>query len=222
MKEIPFSRIKIGENYSRESIGDVSTLVESIREHGLQQPLIVDSNDNLVAGFRRYEALTKLGWQGPIWVSVTDSPNPPVINLIENLERKNLSFYEEALAVKRLFPGYSEQEVADAVGLTRGWSRPRIKMWELPQEIIDKIRLGDLTAKKVAQIVNSKNSKALCDKLIGGEELPDVVGRPGKKEIQSAITTCLERGQLDLAQAFRYVLGDINEEEFWDSVGRDL
>lgn len=221
MKKIIFSQIKVGENYSRESVGDVSSLVESIREHGLQQPMVVDHEDNLVAGFRRYAALERLGTTGEVWVSVTDSPNPPVVNLIENLERENLTFYEEALAVKKLFPNHTEQEVADAVGMTRGWSRPRIKMWELPQEIIDKIRLGDLTPKKVAQIVNSKNSKELCDKIIGGEELPDLNTKPGKKELQSAITTCLERGLLDLAQAFRYVLGDIVEQEFWDSVDKE-
>ena len=219
MKNIPFSRINVGENYSRESVGDVTSLMKSIEEHGLQQPMVVDGDDNLVAGFRRYTALTKLGWQGPIWVNVTESPNPPIINLIENLERSNLSFYEEALAVKKLFPGCNDYEVADALGLTRGWSRPRIKMWDLPQGIIDLIKAGKLTASQVGILLRKKNREEACERILsgGGIELPS---RPNKKELQSAITTCLERGMLDLAQAFRYVLGDISEEEFWDGVDR--
>lgn len=219
MKQIPLSQIKAGENYSRESVGDISSLIKSIKEHGLQQPLIVDKDDRLVAGFRRYSALKSLGCE-QVWVSVTDSPNPPIVNLIENLERSNLSFYEEAVAVKKLFPECTEHEVADALGLTRGWSRPRIKMWELPQGIIDLVKAGKLTASQVRALLSKKNREAACNRVLDGGKVEGESTRPNKKELQAAITTCLERGLMDMAQAFRYVLGDIGEEEFWDSVDK--
>lgn len=219
MKEIPFSHIRVGENYSREDVGDITSLAKSIQEHGLQQPMVVDKDYNLVAGFRRYAALVHLGWQGPIWVKITESSNPPVVNLIENLERRNLSFYEECVAVRKLFPGCSEQEVADTIGVSRGWSRPRMKIWEFPDDIIDLIKKGAINCGKVQRILKSNNRQEAFDNIRKGKSIDST--RPGTREIQATITACLERGLLDLAQAFRYVLGDITEEEFWDLVDKE-
>lgn len=220
MKEIPFANITVGENYSREDVGDVSTLAASIREHGLQQPMVVDSDWNLVAGFRRYAALELNGFDGLVWVSITESDNPPVVNLIENLERQNLTFYQEALAVRRLFPDCSDQQVADAVGLTRGWSRPRNQLWRLPQGVIDKVKAGELTASNIQAILNAKDTEEACKRAIGGEKITVASKRPSKRDIQEAITVCLERDLMEVAQTFRWVLGDISVEEFWDSLDR--
>jgi ParB/RepB/Spo0J family partition protein len=61
MMLIQISRIKVGER-RREEMGDVAGLAESIKRHGLLQPIVVDGDLNLVAGGRRLRACQLLGW----------------------------------------------------------------------------------------------------------------------------------------------------------------
>lgn len=215
----PLSVIKVGENFSREELGDISALKASMEKHGLLQPIIIDRNRNLVAGFRRYHAATELGWND-IAVVVTDE-DPRMVNLIENLDRESLSFYEEAKAIHHLFPDCTDQQVADALGRTTGWSRPRNQLFKLPQEVIEAVRNGDLLASHVSGILGSKDRSAAIDRALNGNPTSRASQRPGKKQIQQTITIALERDLPDVAQALRYAIGDINEEELWDEVDKE-
>ena len=219
MSKIALSEVKVGENYSRDGEGDVTTLVRSLETYGLQQPIILDKQNNLVAGFRRFSAAKQLGWT-EIEYTVTDQ-EPGIVNLIENLERESLSFYEECLAIKRVYPGCSSAEIAAALGRTTGWSRPRKEMWTLPQQAIDMVRTGEITATQVIMLVNAKDPQPLIDKLVNKEspDLPQRVRR-GKKELQAIMTCALERGLMDVAQTLRFVIGDITEEELFDEVDK--
>lgn len=217
-KKVHISQITLGRNYSREEVGDIQSLANSIRDHGLLQPLIISEDNVLLAGFRRYAALKHLGFNDLVDVRVSDSP---VVNLIENLERQNLTFYQEAVAIRELFSDCTEREVADALGVTRGWSRPRIKVWDLPPDIIEMVKDGRLTPSKVTNLFLAKDKEAAFDRLRGGGSVANPSTKPGKKEIQGAITVCLERNLPDITHALRWVLGDIDEEEFWDNVQKD-
>jgi len=216
---IALGDINVGENFSREELGDLESLKRSLEQHGLQQPIIVSEGMELVAGFRRYNAACQLGWE-KIDCVVTDQ-DPKLVNFIENLERKALSFYEECLAVHDLYDGCTDQEVADAVGRTISWSRPRNKLFTLPQEIIDLAKAGEVTPSKVTMILNAKNRQEVIDKLLD-RSTPDPKERfrPGKKHLQAMMTVALERGLHDVVQTFRYVIGDIDEESFWDEVDK--
>lgn len=207
--------VRVGENYSREELGNISTLKQSIYEHGLQQPIIIDTDNNLVAGFRRFEAVRQLGHE-TVMAVVTEADNA-MVNFIENLERENLTFYEECVAIKKIYEGCSDQEVADALGRTTGWSRPRNKLWTLPQEIIDLVKEGKLNVNKVTMLLSSKDRDALVQKILGGDKV-QVRHRPKKGELKQMITICMERKNTDAMNAFRYVLGDISEEQFLDSL----
>lgn len=210
--------IKVGENYSREELGDISSLRQSIEQHGLQQPIIIDKDYNLVAGFRRFEAVRQIGHLD-IMAVITDSESA-IVNFIENLERENLTFYEECVAIKKLYEGCSDQEVAEALGRTTGWSRPRNKLWTLPQEIIDLVKEGKLNVNKVTMLLSSKNQSELVDKILNGKSV-QVEHRPKKGHLKQMITICMERQNTEAMNALRYVIGDISEEEFWDSIGKD-
>lgn len=212
------SEIKVGENYSREELGDISQLKRSIEQYGLQQPVIIDRDGNLVAGFRRFAACQQLGWQ-EIAVTIT-TMDGGIVNLIENLERENLTFYEESLCIKKLYPGCSDVEIADAVGRTVGWSRPRNKLWTLPQEIIDKVKTGEINSHKITMLLGAKNQALLIEKLLKNEDL-QVRHRPKKADLKRIITMCLERDQLAAMNAIRFVIGDISEQEFWDKLTKD-
>jgi len=214
--KINLLKVKVGENFSRDGESDITSLVKSMETYGLQQPIVIDVEHNLVAGFRRFKAAQQLGWED-IECVITNQ-DPCIVNFIENLERENLSFYEECLSIRKIYEGCSTVEVAAALGRTTGWSRPRIGLWTLPEEIIEKVRAGELSCSKVTMLLNAKDQQSLIEKLLDtGETAPE---RVGKKTYQALITVALERGLTDVAHAFRFVVGDITEEELWDELDK--
>lgn len=92
MIELGLALVKVGDR-RREDYGDIGALAASIAEHGLLHPIVVDADDNLVAGGRRLRAVESLGW---ISVPVTrlgdlSSEQLREIELEENLQRKDLT-----------------------------------------------------------------------------------------------------------------------------------
>lgn len=226
MKTLKVSEIIIGENFSREELGDCKSLASSIDALGLLSPVVVNKDNVLVAGFRRFHVISNiLNWQEVPVVVIGEEVNAGLANLQENLERHDLTFFEEAQAVRRLFPDGNDQQVADALNQSRSWARLRIKFWELPPAIIELARSGKLSISKIAILVSSKNPQELCEKILNTDtnEAKIVAGhseRPSRKKIQQTLTECINRGLHDVAQAFRYSIGDMTEEEFWDSIDK--
>lgn len=88
----------------RKNLGDLTSLAESLRKHGLLNPVVVNSRNELIAGHRRLEAAKKLGWS-MIDVRVADGSDPAdfvEMELDENTQRKNLTTDELAEAYIRL------------------------------------------------------------------------------------------------------------------------
>jgi ParB/RepB/Spo0J family partition protein len=226
MKTLKVSEIIIGENFSREELGDCRSLANSIAALGLLSPVVVNKDNVLVAGFRRFHVVSQiLNWQEIPVVVIGEEVNAGLANLQENLERRDLTFFEEAQAIRRLFPGATDLQVADALNQSRSWARLRLRFWDLPPEIIELARKGKLPISKIAILVSSKNPQELCDKILNTDlnEAKIAAGhseRPSRKKIQQTLTECINRGLHDIAQAFRYSIGDMTEEEFWDSVDK--
>jgi ParB family chromosome partitioning protein len=77
----------------RQNIGDISRLMESIRKHGLLNPVVVTRKGELIAGERRLESVKRLGWQS-VPIHVVDNPSNIErleIELDENIYRRSLS-----------------------------------------------------------------------------------------------------------------------------------
>jgi ParB family transcriptional regulator, chromosome partitioning protein len=88
----------------RKNLGDLNSLSESLRKHGLMNPVVINSKNELIAGHRRLEAAKKLGWS-TIDVRVADGDAPADLiemELDENTQRKNLTTDELADAYIRL------------------------------------------------------------------------------------------------------------------------
>ncbi len=88
----------------RKNLGDLNSLSESLRKHGLMNPVVINSRNELIAGHRRLEAAKKLGWS-TIDVRVADGDDPADLiemELDENTQRKNLTTDELADAYIRL------------------------------------------------------------------------------------------------------------------------
>ncbi len=92
MIELGLSLVKVGDR-RREDYGDIDALAASIAEHGLLHPIVVDADDNLVAGGRRLRAVEQLGWLSIPVTRLGDLADKQLreIELEENLRRKDLS-----------------------------------------------------------------------------------------------------------------------------------
>jgi ParB family chromosome partitioning protein len=122
---------------------DLITLADSIREHGIIQPLIItkdEKSDNyfLIAGERRFRAAQLAGLKAVPVVIKESSPQEMLeLALIENIQRKDLNPLEEATAFKQLQEQFNltQADIAKKVGLSRVAVTNKIRLMNLPNEV---------------------------------------------------------------------------------------
>lgn len=126
-------------------------LAESIKEHGVIQPIIVRKSIKgyeLVAGERRLRASEKAGLSKvPVVIREFSNEQIMEIALIENLQRENLNAIEVALAYEKLMKHFSltQEELAKKVGKSRPHVANFLRLIQLPQEIQDFVSRGTLS-----------------------------------------------------------------------------
>ena len=127
-------------------------MAESIREHGIVEPLVVRPREGgfeLIAGERRLRAARLAGLETvPAVVREMDDREALEITLIENLQREDLSALEEAAAYVRLVEefGATQEEVARRVGRSRPAVANTIRLLQLPEGVREEMRSGRLSA----------------------------------------------------------------------------
>ena len=144
----------------------IATLADSIRQHGLLQPLLVRPLDNgsyqIVAGERRWRACRMLGLEEiPVIIKELSDKETKQVALIENLQRENLNPIEEALGYQDLMENYNmtQESVAKIVGKSRSAVANSLRALKLPKEVQNMLREGDITighAKALAGIDDKK------------------------------------------------------------------
>ncbi len=88
----------------RQNLGDLASLMDSLRRHGLLNPVVINSKNELIAGHRRMESAKRLGWR-VIEVRIIDTEDKADLvemEIEENTQRKNLTTDELAEAYLRL------------------------------------------------------------------------------------------------------------------------
>ncbi|MEY2490935.1 MAG: ParB family transcriptional regulator, chromosome partitioning protein [Verrucomicrobiota bacterium] len=125
-------------DFARESLNE---LVESIRQHGIIQPLVVrdvDGRHELIAGERRWRAAQEAGLgQVPVITRVATDLEVLEISLIENLQRADLNPIEEAQAYARLAEefGMRQEDIAQKVGRSRAAVANSMRLLDLHQQV---------------------------------------------------------------------------------------
>jgi ParB family chromosome partitioning protein len=121
--------------------GSLEGLADSIRSHGIVQPLLVRRQDEryeLIAGERRWRA-ARLAGLTKVPVVVRDVPDKDLLEiaLIENIQRENLNAIEEAQAYKRLIEtvGLTQEELAARVGRDRSYITNYLRLLKLPEDL---------------------------------------------------------------------------------------
>ena len=153
---VRITAITANQDQPRSSLGDLEDLQSSINTHGVLEPLLVrpldDGRYELVSGERRFHAAMAVGLaEVPcIELRVTDQ-QALEIALIENLQRKDLTAFEEADGYKTLIAkyDYTHEQVALAVGRSRVTVTETLRLLRIPDSIRDLCRHADITAKGI-------------------------------------------------------------------------
>ncbi len=131
----------------------VSELADSIAEHGLIQPIVVTPLSNgrysIVAGERRWRACRMVGlYDVPVIVKEGSKQELMEIALIENLQREDLNPVEEALGYRSLIDGFglTQEEVASRMGKSRSAVTNALRLLNLNEEELEKLRTSAITA----------------------------------------------------------------------------
>lgn len=147
----------------------LSELADSIREHGVLQPLLVrrmpgasldEESYQLVAGERRWRAARMAGLsEVPVVVREMSEAEVLEFALIENLQREDLNPLEEAGGYQELIDtfGLTQEEVARKVGRSRSAVANALRVLKLPQELHPYLRDGDLTAGHAKALLTVKD-----------------------------------------------------------------
>ncbi|HHY99126.1 MAG TPA: ParB/RepB/Spo0J family partition protein [Firmicutes bacterium] len=126
-------------------------LVESIRQHGVLQPLVVrplEGGYQLIVGERRWRAARRAGLSMvPVVIRDVDEIEMMELALIENLQREDLTPIEEAQAFHRLINefGLTQEELAEVVGRSRSGIANTLRLLNLPEDVQDNVSRGTLS-----------------------------------------------------------------------------
>lgn len=150
ISEIEPNRDQPRKNFNEESLRE---LADSIALHGVLQPLLVrpiaGGGYQLVAGERRWRASRMAGIsEVPVVIREMTDSEVTQLALIENLQREDLNSVEEALGYKSLIDshGFTQDEVAKAVGKSRPAIANAMRLLNLPNEILEMLRDGEISA----------------------------------------------------------------------------
>ena len=159
----------------------LQVLADSIREHGVIQPIILreigDLSDNyeIIAGERRWRAAKLAGLDEiPAVVMTGDELKVAEVALIENVQRKDLNPIEEAMAYKALMDrfGLKQEEVAQQAGKSRSAVANMLRLLELPDEVLELVRDEEISmghARAILGLEDEEKMVPLADMIVDKE-----------------------------------------------------
>lgn len=168
LKKLPLHKIEPNPDQPRRDFDpeELEELAESIRTHGVIQPLTVREMPNgyyqIIAGERRWRASRLAGLEEiPAVIIEADDKKAMELALIENLQRSDLNPVEEANGYDSLIREYglTQEEAAARVGKSRPAVANALRLLSLCEGVLDKVRSGELTAGHARAILQLKSEK---------------------------------------------------------------
>ncbi|GIP22372.1 MULTISPECIES: ParB/RepB/Spo0J family partition protein [Paenibacillus] len=199
--EIPLNQLRANPYQPRKTFDEeaIRDLAESIRQHGVIQPIIVRSvlkGYEIIAGERRFRASQYCGnTTVPAVVRNFTDQQVMEIALIENLQRENLNAMEIAVAYQGLMDQFdlTQEELSLKVGKSRSHIANFLRLLALPEEVKDYVSRGTLSMGHARAIVGLKDAtmiKQLAKQCIENEwsvrELEDAVQQLDRKKLDAA------------------------------------
>ncbi|HLR05690.1 MAG TPA: ParB/RepB/Spo0J family partition protein [Pyrinomonadaceae bacterium] len=165
---LPIDKLDPNPDQPRTEIGDLTELTASIREKGVLEPLLVKplmGRWMIIAGERRWRAATAAGLKElPCIEMDVDDSAVAEIALIENMQRKDLTPWEEADGLRALCErfGYTHEDVARKVGKSRSTVTEALSIASIPEPIRKICRKADIVSKSILlQIVRQPDDESM-------------------------------------------------------------
>jgi ParB family chromosome partitioning protein len=215
-REVPIESLQSNPYQPRRRFDseDLNSLVASVKEKGILQPILVRRIDGaegaaehfeIVAGERRWRAAQQAQLHRvPVVIKDLDDTETLEVALVENLQRQDLSPLEEAQGYSRLMEefGHTQERLAQVIGKSRSHLANMLRLMALPDEVKDMLDDGRLTAGHGRAILGLKNPVAVARRIVmQGLSVRDseriAQGSPGKsprqKIVKNADTVSLEK-----------------------------
>ncbi len=167
---IEINKIKSNPYQPRENIDmeKIKELSQSIKTYGLLQPIIVKYNNKddyyqIIAGERRYMACKELEWAAiPAIVKAISDSGMAAIALIENLQRENLHYMEEALGYQKLIDnfGLTQEVLAQRLGKNQSTIANKLRLLKIHDQIKDYILHANLTERHARALLKLPDAKS--------------------------------------------------------------
>lgn len=154
---------------------ELEELAQSIRQHGVVQPVVVRSapgrsgHFEIIAGERRWRAAQRAGLTVlPVLIREMDDRAALEIAIVENVQRADLNPVEEAAGYQQLVDhhGYSQNDLANVVGKSRSHVANTLRLLKLPRAVLDMLEDGSLSAGHARTLVTAGDPVAIAKKII--------------------------------------------------------
>lgn len=194
-------------------------LADSIREYGILQPVTVrkktDGTYELVAGERRVRAAALAGLlKVPAIITDMDDGKSAMVSLIENIQRQNLNFIEEAYSYKEIIDRYNltQQQLASKLGKTQSFVANKLRLLKLPRSVIEIIRDNSLTERHARCLLRLDSeekqisaAERMCDLSMGVKQSEDMVDRIIRNNAEIRPVKKLHRSISDVRVFFKTI-----------------
>jgi ParB family transcriptional regulator, chromosome partitioning protein len=165
---LPIDQVDPNPHQPRQVMGDLSELIASIAEKGIIEPIIVRRRQHryqIIAGERRYQAAVQLGLsEVPAVIRDVDDSEVIEIALVENLQRKDLTPFEEAEALHHLShqSNLTHDQLAKRLGKSRTAVTEALALNQMPEDVKNLCRLADIHSKSLLlQIVRQSDPEKM-------------------------------------------------------------
>jgi ParB family chromosome partitioning protein len=174
-REVPIEQIAPNPEQPRKRFGEqeLEDLTNSIREKGIIQPLIVrevrPNQFEIVAGERRWRAAQQAKLHSlPVIVREFSDTEVLEVAIIENIQRADLNPVEEAAGYRQLMDrfGHTQEKMAEALGKSRSHIANLLRLLNLPDEVLELLREGQLSAGHARALIPAGDPLALARKIV--------------------------------------------------------
>lgn len=173
--EVSVDALRPGRMQPRQYFNEekMQTLVESVRQKGILQPLLVreieEGSYEIIAGERRWRAAKETGLKNiPVIIISCNDREALELGLIENLQRDDLNPMEEAESLYKLMVEHqkTQEEIAFSISKSRSYVANTLRLMQLPEDVKQLLREGKLTAGHARSILNSPNIEELAKRIV--------------------------------------------------------
>jgi ParB family transcriptional regulator, chromosome partitioning protein len=150
-------------------------LAQSIRAHGLVQPIVVRPDPahqgryQIIAGERRWRAAQQAGLsEVPVMLKPVDDRQALEIAIVENVQRSDLNPVEEALGYQQLIVehDYTQADLGTVIGKSRSHVANSLRLLKLPDSVLDLLKSGQLSAGHARTLVTAEQPELLANRII--------------------------------------------------------